>query len=114
MRELSDVKFLRAMAAAEIPPALFGHREHLRLAFLLLRRDGPEEGTRSIIRQLQRYTAAYGIGHIFDEALTLRWVARLQAAMARAASASTVDELLAAAPELGNAKSDQRDLERAG
>ena len=111
MRELSDVKFLQAVAQAQIPPALFGHREHLRLAFLLLRRDGEEEGTRNLVSALRRYTAAHGIGHIFDEPLTLRWVARLLSAMASASDATSLDALLAAAPELANAKADKRSLE---
>ena len=111
MPGLTDAKFLRAVAEARIPPSLFGHREHLRLAFLLLRRDGDEEGTRSLITALRRFTAAHGIGHIFDEPLTLRWVARLLSAMASASDATSLDALLAAAPELANAKADKRSLE---
>src|SRR5471032_2038738 len=100
MRELSDVKFLRAMEAAEIPPALFGHVQHVRLALLLLRRDGPDEGPPSIVRALRKYTAAHGIVHIFDEGLTMRWIARLQAALALTPDVATVQELLQAHPEL--------------
>ena len=104
VKGLSDVKFLRAMDAAQIPPALFGHREHLRLAFLILRRDGADEGRLAIVRALRRYTTTYGIAHIFDEELTLRWIERLLAAMAGHPEASTLDALLASVPEL--AKSD--------
>lgn len=107
MRELSDVKFLRAMEAAEIPPALFGHREHVRLALLLLRRDGPDLGAASMVRALRKYTAAHGIGHIFDEGLTLRWMARLLAALALTPEVATVDELFAAHPALAKSASDR-------
>ncbi len=57
--DLSDHALLAGFEAGTLAPAQFGHRSHVRVAFLLVARDGPEAlaGMRAGLRRLN---AAHG------------------------------------------------------
>jgi len=65
--------FLAAFESATIPNAAFRHHAHLRMAWLYVRRDGPDGGTRRIREGLQRFAAAHGVPHLYHETLTGFW-----------------------------------------
>lgn len=94
---LDDAAFLAAVEDASLPA--FGHREHLRLAWLCLREGGPEAGAARTARLIRAYAEAKGAHAKFDAALTRRWTDRVWAAM-EAAPGADFEALLAAAPEL--------------
>jgi hypothetical protein len=75
---VDDSQFLAAFEAATIPNKAFRHRDHLRMAWLYVRRDGPEIGTTRICEGLRRFAAAHGVAHAYHETLTRFW-ARLMA-----------------------------------
>ena len=94
---LDDAAFLAAVEDTSLPA--FGHREHLRLAWLCLREEGPEAGAARAARLIRAYAEAKGAHSKFDAALTRRWTDRMWAAM-EAAPGADFDGLLVAVPEL--------------
>lgn len=52
----------------------FGHRQHVELAWLAVRRHGPEEAAALLCDGIRRAAAAAGAPGKFDAGLTVRWV----------------------------------------
>jgi hypothetical protein len=69
----SDREFLPAFEAATIPNAAFRHHDHLRMAWLYLRRDGATLGAARVHAGLRRFAAARGVAHAYHETLTAFW-----------------------------------------
>src|SRR5258707_9904156 len=69
-----DDAFLRAFESGALPNSAFHHRDHLRLAWLYLRRDGPELGTARVIDGIRQFAAAHGSADRFHETLTRFWI----------------------------------------
>jgi hypothetical protein len=76
----TDEEFLAAFEAAQIPKAAFHHREHVRLAWLYLRRHGPAEGTARMREGIRSFAASNGVPGLYHETLTTFWVLAVQAA----------------------------------
>jgi hypothetical protein len=76
------------------------HEEHVRVAFVLLRRHGRSEGARLILEGTQRNCAALDAPERYDEALTRRWASALADAV-EASDAADADTFLRSRPELG-------------
>lgn len=92
--------FLARLKRAELGHHEFGHREHVRAAWLYLR-DRPLEAALDAMRDaLRRLSAAHGNPERYDEALTRAWVELVAEAMARDGASSDFDALLATNPEL--------------
>ena len=70
---MDDDAFLAAFEAAAIPNTAFRHREHLRMAWLYVHREGPDIGARRIREGLQRFAAAHGVPELYHETLTGFW-----------------------------------------
>ena len=83
-----------------IAPGAFGHREHIRLAWLYLQRHGRPDAERRLLAGLRAFAAAAGKPDKFDAALTLAWVARIDAAAATLAPDHSFDDLLVHHPGL--------------
>jgi hypothetical protein len=71
---MDDDEFLAAFEAATLPNAALRHREHLRLAWLYIRRDGAGRGGAQVRAGLRRFAAAHGVPHLYHESLTLFWI----------------------------------------
>lgn len=93
---MSDDDFLAAFEDARL--AALPHRDHLRLAWLYLRRDGAIAGTERVREGIQRFAAAKGAPGRYHETLTVFWIRLV--ARAAADGAPTFDELLRRHPEL--------------
>jgi hypothetical protein len=76
-----DDEFLAAVEGATWPGERFGHREHVRLAWLYLRRHGPEEGYARIRGTIQRYATALGAAGKYHETVTRAWSAHVYRAL---------------------------------
>lgn len=83
-----------------IAPGAFGHREHLRLAWLYLQRHGRTEAEGRLLTGLRTLASRAGKPEKFNAALTLAWVARLDDAAAALAPDHSFDDLLLHHPEL--------------
>ena len=94
---LDDAAFLAAVADASLPA--FGHREHLRVAWLCLREGGREVGGARAAALIKAYAEAKGAHSKFDATLTRRWMDRVWVAM-EAVPGADFEALLAASPEL--------------
>jgi len=74
------------------------HEEHLRIAFVLLRRHGSDEGRRLIVERTEANCVALGAADRFDDALTRRWADALADAVA-SSNAGDADEFLVEHPD---------------
>ncbi len=95
-----DEAFLAAVEAATWPGERFGHREHVRLAWLYLGRHGFEAGSARIRETLQRYAAALGATGKYHETMTWAWSVHVAHALERGAGGGTYMAFVAAHPEL--------------
>ena len=73
-----DAEFLARFETGAIANADFRHRDHLRMAWLYVRRDGRVGGTARIRAGLRHFAAVHGVAHAYHETLTGFW-ARLMA-----------------------------------
>jgi hypothetical protein len=95
-----DSELIRAFEARELPPGEFRHREHVRLAFAMLRaeQDFGEAGVR-FCRALKRFAASVGAAGKYHETLTWAYLALIHERMASGPFASS-QELLERHPDL--------------
>lgn len=94
----ADDELADAFVAGTLDRAI-GHAEHVRVALTLVRRLGPEEGSRAVHDGLRGLTARLGAGERFDPELSARWLATLTA-IARDEPRRRLDDVLRAHPEL--------------
>jgi hypothetical protein len=80
---MDDEDFLAAFERASLPPASFGHRTHIRLAFLYVTRHGRERGGRRMRLAIRRYAGAIGRRDLYNETLTTFWLTEVADAVAR-------------------------------
>jgi len=100
VQPVADAVFLAAVEGATWPGEAFKHREHLRLAWLYLRRHGQEAGMERIRETILRYATALGAAGIYHETLTRAWGACVGGALRETPGLEPFDVFLAAHPEL--------------
>jgi hypothetical protein len=93
-----DAAFLDAFERCTLPA--FKHRDHLRMTWLYLRRDGRPRADVRIIEGLRRFARHQRAERIFDRALTEAWIARVAAALERNPEVTDFPQFLQQAPEL--------------
>ena len=97
---MNDDDFVQAFMDGTLPPGQFRHRDHLRLAWLLVRRLGPEPAGVAVAAGIQRFAAAHGQAAKYHETVTRFWV-RLVGHVARAhPELDDFEAFLAAFPHL--------------
>jgi hypothetical protein len=64
----------RYLEAAHAGAPRLGHRQHLRLAWLVIRAEGPEAGGDRVARILRGLAERHGEGDRYHETLTRFWV----------------------------------------
>ena len=84
---LSDDAFLRAFFSAELAGSDFHHRDHLRLAWLAVRRYGLVEAEAVVAEGIQHFAAVHGHAARYHDTMTRFWV-RLVAHAVRTAQRS--------------------------
>ncbi len=100
---VTDRVFARAFERGEIPAAEFGHRAHVRLAWVYLREAGSFEAALARIRDgIKQFAAAAGASQKYHETLTVLWMRLLDDAAARVPDGCSYDELLQRCPELAD------------
>jgi hypothetical protein len=70
---MSDEEFVRAFHEGALPNAAFGHRDHVRLAWLLTRRLGPAAGGEAVAEGIRRFAALHGNPGKYHETMTRFW-----------------------------------------
>jgi hypothetical protein len=91
---MDDNAFLTAFEAGAIPNTAFRHHDHLRLAWLYLRRDGRELGGARIRAGLRRFAMAHGVPHLYHETLTSFWIRLVAHAVETFPAQQRFEELL--------------------
>jgi hypothetical protein len=91
---MTDTEFLNAFESGTLAP--FHHRDHLRMAWLYLQRDG-EVAEASVLAGLRHFAGVKGASGLFHETLTRFWL-RLVRHVAETGRAATFDEMFAIFP----------------
>jgi len=86
---MNDQDFLHVFETGTLPNDAFRHPDHIRMAWLYLRRDGWEVGSRNIRDGLRRFAAHHGHAAMYHETITLFW-------------AHLVNHAITIAPEIDN------------
>ena len=95
---MTDDELLRRFADLSLPPAKFGHREHVRLAFAVLaRHDEFGEAAIGYRRMLRAFATHHGVPTKYHETITWAYLAIVHARMAGHADS---EAMLAANPDL--------------
>lgn len=78
----ADRSFLRALETCQIPNTRFGHREHLRAAWIYIQCDGFANALPNLERTIRRFASHHGHEQKFHYTLTAAWTTCVAAHMA--------------------------------
>ena len=97
---LPDDEFLRAFFGLTLPNSEFCHRDHLRLAWLAVRRHGAGAAEEVVTAGIRRFAEHKSHGPIYHETMTRFWVKLVGHAVSDRPDIVDFDEFLAAYPLL--------------
>ena len=83
---LSDTDFADQFEKAVLPPELFSHEAHLRLAWIHITRHGEETAVENICTQIAQFDRIHGDGTKFHKTLTVAAIKAVAHFMARSTS----------------------------
>jgi len=96
---MDDTEFLRTFIAGWPAGERFGHREHLRIAWLVIDRHGAELAAEIVGQRLKGMAIAAGVAPLYNETMTRFWI-RLLAHVREATGVGSIDEAIARVPML--------------
>ena len=99
---MDDNDFLRAFFAGWPGRERFGHYQHLRLAWLVIERHGPELAAEIVGEGIRRMAAAQGKAALYNETITRFWVRLLAHVREEKGPAGGIDEAIAEVPMLAD------------
>jgi hypothetical protein len=97
---LDDGELVARFEALAIAPAEFGHREHVRLAYAMLRDGDFGDAAVRFRRALRRFAGAAGAPDKFHETLTWAYLAIIARRMLEGPAAATSHAFVARHPDL--------------
>lgn len=100
---MTDDEFLRAFFSLTLPGSGLHHRDHLRLAWLEVRRHGGVSALDLVSGGIRRFAAAHGQGSRYHETLTAFWVRIVAHAVRRHPEIDDFDRFLEVHPLLTDA-----------
>lgn len=84
-RTMTDPEFLAAFEACTIPHEAWSHRAHIRMAYLVLRRDGLQKGLDAARAGIQKLNASQNTPEALDrgyhETITCAWMRLVDSAI---------------------------------
>ncbi len=95
----ADELFLRAFEAGQIANQSFHHPDHLRLAWIQIRRLGLEPASEAVARAISDFAARHGRADRYHDTMTRFWLRVVALGINRHRSLG-FDDLLAAEPHL--------------
>ena len=95
----ADEAFVAAFHAHQLSNEGFHHRDHLRLAWVQIRRLGLEQAAEVVTNGIRRFASHHGSAERYNDTMTRFWL-RVVAIGIRRHPEVTFDELLAAEPHL--------------
>ena len=96
----ADLPELERFVRGELDPAQFPHREHVRMAFEMLRRHDFAESVLHYSRALRAMTARAGKPQAFNQTVTIAFLSLVAERMQESGGAADFDALVRAHPEL--------------
>ena len=96
---MDDDDCLRAFLAGWPATERFGHYEHLRIAWLVIERHGPELAVEIVGPRLKAMAVAQGLAPLYNETMTRFWI-RLVEHVRESTRAASVDDAIAKVPML--------------
>jgi hypothetical protein len=112
-KQMTDEEFTDAFESCRLPNAQFRHRDHLRLAWIYLKRYGSAAAEARISDSIRKYAAHNGATQKYHETVTLAWLRLVDCAASRAPSGTPFEDVLGAFPELQDKNSLQEYYSRA-
>ncbi len=97
---MSDDEFIHAFLTGSLPPGQFRHRDHLRLAWIMIRRHGVARAGATISTTIRHYAAAHGQADRYHETITRFWIGLVGHVMQARPESDDFDAFLAAYPHL--------------
>jgi hypothetical protein len=85
----ADAAFIEAFDSGRPEGGVFGHREHLRLAWILIDRCGLDAAVPEIERRLRHLAEGHGMPERYNRTLTLFWVRLVGHVAARTPAATS-------------------------
>jgi len=95
-----DGRFVAALESCTLPRDEFGHRAHLRLAWLYLRAEPYESAVWRIERTIRRYASHFGVAEKYHRTITVTWMRLVAAAAAATPDIDRFDAFLRAHEDL--------------
>ena len=95
-----DDEFLRAFFGLGLLNAEFRHRDHLRLAWLAVRRHGGGAAEEVVTKGIQRFAHHHSHGPAYHDTMTRFWVRLVAHAVSHRPEIVDFEEFLAAYPPL--------------
>jgi hypothetical protein len=99
---VDDDALTDAWERGEQLPDGISHAQHVRIAWVLLRRHERTDAVRRLLAGTERACVAHGVPEKFDRALTLRWIKAISETLDRDGHGGSAGQFLAAHPELGS------------
>ncbi len=97
---MTDEELADAWEAGAVFAGGVSHWDHLRIAWVLHRRHGPDEAARRLLSGTKQACEAHGCPEKFDAALTERWARAIAEAAERDGLGPTSDNFFSSHPEL--------------
>jgi hypothetical protein len=88
---VTDAAFVDAFEGGRLRPSEFHHRDHVRLAWILVRRDGLERGGDRVAHGIRAFAARHGVADRYHETITRFWIRLVGHAVAVAPDAAFED-----------------------
>ena len=108
---MDDDEFLRAFLKGWPAGEKFHHYDHLRIAWLVIDRHGPEPAAEIVGSRLKAMAIAQGVAPLYNETMTRFWI-RLLAHVRDATGARNIDEAIQKVPMLAGKNLAQRHWSR--
>ena len=99
---LNDDEFLRAFESCELSNGAFYHGDHLRAAWLYVRRFGEAEAAIRLREGILRFATHYGSPQKYHHTMTVAWVRLIAAAHRQSPELARFDDFIAAHSDLLN------------
>jgi hypothetical protein len=100
MNENTDETFAQAFLHGSLPPSQFHHRDHVRLAWYLVRQHGQEDAMRLITTSIRAFASQHGQATKYHETLTQFWVKLVAHVVKEHPEHASFEAFLAAFPHL--------------
>jgi hypothetical protein len=101
---LSDEEFLARFEEGTLPVESFRHPDHVKMAFLYLRKYRATEALERFSASLARFARAHGKNSLYNETITWAYMLIIRERLARAGRSQTWAEFVASNEDLLNGK----------